>query len=82
MTALVMTPVLVERSVVPMAVELGVPHLDILEDYHCSLSQNYVLFALTPICFVRGSYLIYITSLTVNGVRTHTFSGCLSKIIN
>jgi len=37
MTVLVMTPVLVERSVVPMAVELGVPHLDILEDYHCSL---------------------------------------------
>ena len=37
MIALVMTPVLVERNVVPMAVELGVPHLDILEDYHSSL---------------------------------------------
>jgi hypothetical protein len=37
MIALVMTPVLVERSVVPMAVELGAPHLDILEDYQCSV---------------------------------------------
>jgi hypothetical protein len=37
MTALVTSPVLVVRSVVPMAVELGVPYLDILEDYHCSL---------------------------------------------
>jgi hypothetical protein len=36
-TALVMTPVLIERSVVPMAVEQCVHHLDNLDDYHCSL---------------------------------------------
>jgi hypothetical protein len=57
MTALVTSPVLVERSVVPMAVELGVPHLDILENYHCSL------FIFTWIEWMLKHYTLYFSGL-------------------
>jgi hypothetical protein len=57
MIALVITPVLVERSVVPMAVELGVPHLDILEDYHSSL------FIITWIKYILKLYMLYFSGL-------------------